>query len=138
MKSGAEGVIDEKLKNEKMQVMKEIEKLIRQNNKEKESVLKQVRITNEYKSLPWFLQQDRILDDKMRKTNDPGYDPCTVYIPQKEMERLTAYMSQYWNLKGKNFDKILLFQKGKFYELYYLDAIIGHYFLKIQWSQGLQ
>jgi DNA mismatch repair protein MSH6 len=46
-------------------------------------------------------------------------------------------MQQYWNLKRKNFDKILLFQKGKFYELYYQDAIIGHYFLKIGWSFGL-
>jgi DNA mismatch repair ATPase MutS len=41
-------------------------------------------------------------------------------------------------MKMHNWDKVLLFQKGKFYELYYTDAIIGHYFLKIGWSWSPQ
>jgi hypothetical protein len=44
-------------------------------------VLKQVRMTNEYRSLAWFLQQDRIMDEKMRRLEDPEYDPKTVFIP---------------------------------------------------------
>jgi hypothetical protein len=63
------------------EVQREIEKLIRENNKEKEYVLKQVRMTNEYRSLAWFLQQDRIMDEKMRRLEDPEYDPKTVFIP---------------------------------------------------------
>ncbi len=77
-----------------------------------------------------------MLDDKMRRPDDPNYDPKTVFIHQKEYDRLSAYMQQYWSMKRVNWDKILLFQKGKFYEMYYIDAIIGHYFLKIGWSQS--
>jgi hypothetical protein len=38
-------------------------------------------MTNEYKSLAWFLQHDRIMDEKMRRSEDPEYDPKTVFIP---------------------------------------------------------
>lgn len=33
---------------------------------------------------------------------------------------------QYWDIKRKNFDQIIFFKKGKFYELYEQDADIGH------------
>ena len=33
-------------------------------------------------------------------------------------------MRQYWNIKSQMFDKILFFKLGKFYEIFYNDAII--------------
>jgi DNA mismatch repair protein MSH6 len=36
-------------------------------------------------------------------------------------------------LKSENFDKILLFKLGKFYELFYDDAMIGHKELDLNW-----
>ena len=52
------------------------------------------------------------------------------------MLKFSPFLQQYWKIKQTHFDKILCFQKGKFYELYYIDALIGHYFLKISWSGG--
>lgn len=34
-------------------------------------------------------------------------------------------MRQWWELKSKNFDCVLFFKIGKFYELYHMDAVIG-------------
>lgn len=79
-----------------------------------------------------------MLDIQMKRPEDPEYDPKTIFISQKEYDRLSPFMRQYWSMKMHNWDKVLLFQKGKFYELYYIDAIIGHYFLKIGWSWSPQ
>ena len=42
-------------------------------------------------------------------------------------------MSQYWSIKSENFDKILLFKLGKFYELFYEDALISNKELDLNW-----
>ena len=42
-------------------------------------------------------------------------------------------MFQYWHLKQDNFDKILCFKLGKFYEMFYEDALIGHKLLDLNW-----
>lgn len=34
-------------------------------------------------------------------------------------------MRQWWVLKSQNFDSVLFFKVGKFYELYHMDADIG-------------
>jgi DNA mismatch repair protein MSH6 len=42
-------------------------------------------------------------------------------------------MVQYWMIKCENFDKILFFKLGKFYEIFYDDAIICHKLLDLNW-----
>ena len=45
-------------------------------------------------------------------------------------------MNQFWKIKSQNFDKVLLFKLGKFYELFYDDAIIAHNILDLNWMGG--
>lgn len=61
------------------------------------------------------------------------YDHDTLYIPDDELSRMTPVMQQYWRIKSENYQKIVIFQLGKFYELFYNDAIIGHRVLDLNW-----
>lgn len=45
-------------------------------------------------------------------------------------------MKQYWDIKKDNYDKILFFKIGKFYEIFYDDAIICHRLLDLAWMSG--
>ncbi|KAG4031275.1 hypothetical protein MFRU_009g00660 [Monilinia fructicola] len=56
----------------------------------------------------------------------PDYDPRTLYIPPMAFNKFTPFEKQYWAIKQKYWNMILFFKKGKFYELYERDAIIGH------------
>jgi DNA mismatch repair protein MSH6 len=49
-----------------------------------------------------------------------------VDIPPSDYYNLTAFEKQFWDIKRKNFDSIIFFKKGKFYELYEQDADIAH------------
>ena len=60
----------------------------------------------------------------MVKFGQPDYDPTTVYIDKKYWENFTPGMFQYWELKQNHFEKIFFFKLGKFYEIFYNDAII--------------
>lgn len=42
-------------------------------------------------------------------------------------------MKQFWKIKSVNFDKIILFKLGKFYELFYDDAMIGNQYLDLKY-----
>lgn len=42
-------------------------------------------------------------------------------------------MQQYWAIKSENFDKVIFFKLGAFYELFYEDAIIGNKYLELNW-----
>ena len=42
-----------------------------------------------------------------------------MFIPDEALKGLTETMKQYWKIKRNNFDKIVLFKLGKFYELFY-------------------
>ena len=42
-------------------------------------------------------------------------------------------MKQFWEFKSQNFDKVLFFKLGKFYEMFYDDAIIGNQILDLNW-----
>jgi len=56
----------------------------------------------------------------------PNYDPRTVYVPKSAWSDFTPFEKQFWEIKQNHWDTILFFQKGKFYELYEEDALIGH------------
>ena len=41
-------------------------------------------------------------------------------------------MRQFWKIKSENFDKIILFKLGKFYEMFYDDAAVGNKYLELK------
>ena len=45
-------------------------------------------------------------------------------------------MTQYWKLKENNQEKILFFKLGKFYEIFYMDAIVCQKLLDLNWMGG--
>ncbi|WVR03374.1 hypothetical protein IAU60_000365 [Kwoniella sp. DSM 27419] len=72
---------------------------------------------------------DFLLDVKDKEGNrpgDPDYDPRTIFIPKKSWNEFTPFEKQFWEIKQDHYDTVLFFQKGKFYELYENDALIGH------------
>ncbi|GAU17462.1 hypothetical protein TSUD_143160 [Trifolium subterraneum] len=73
-----------------------------------------------------WLDPSRIRDANGRRPNDPLYDRTTLYIPPEVMRKMTASQKQYWSVKCKYIDVVLFFKVGKFYELYEMDAEIGH------------
>ncbi|KAL0345263.1 UNVERIFIED_CONTAM: DNA mismatch repair protein MSH7 [Sesamum radiatum] len=73
-----------------------------------------------------WLHPSRIKDVNGRKLMDPLYDKKTLYIPPDALRKMSASQRQYWNVKCKYMDVVLFFKVGKFYELYELDAEIGH------------
>ena len=42
-------------------------------------------------------------------------------------------MRQFWEFKAQNFDKVLFFKMGRFYEMLFDDAIIGNKILNLNW-----
>lgn len=67
-----------------------------------------------------------IRDAEKRSPDDPEYDPRTLYIPSSAWAKFTAFERQYWDIKGKMWDTVVFFKKGKFYELYENDAKIAN------------
>lgn len=72
-----------------------------------------------------FLKPENIRDKQKRRPSDPKYDPTTLYVPDSYLKELTPGTRQWWELKSNNFDSVLFFKVGKFYELYHMDADIG-------------
>ncbi|XP_061366489.1 DNA mismatch repair protein MSH7 [Gastrolobium bilobum] len=73
-----------------------------------------------------WLDPSQIRDDNRRRPNDPLYDRATLYIPPEVLKKMSATQKQYWSVKCKYMDVVLFFKVGKFYELYEIDAEIGH------------
>lgn len=74
--------------------------------------------------LSWAQAANR-KDAKGRKMGHPDYDSRTLYVPDSFLKGLTPAMRQWWELKSKNFETILFFKVGKFYEFYHWDACIA-------------
>ena len=75
-------------------------------------------------ALPEFLKPDNIADKNGKAPDDPDYDNTTLYIPPGAWKNFTPAMTQYWQLKVDNFEKIFFFKLGKFYEIFFSDAIL--------------
>lgn len=73
-----------------------------------------------------WLDPSKIRDANRRRPDDPLYDKRTLYIPPEALKKMSASQKQYWNVKSQYMDVLLFFKVGKFYELYELDAEIGH------------
>lgn len=72
---------------------------------------------------PWLVN---IQDIDRNPIGHPDYDPRTLYIPPLAFEKFSPFEKQYWEIKQKFWDTVVFFKKGKFYELYEIDATIGH------------
>ncbi|KAF6768169.1 hypothetical protein AHF37_10288 [Paragonimus kellicotti] len=88
----------------------------------------------EHLSLP-FLHKDNVMDSSRRKPSHPDFDCRTLYVPSDFLAKQTPGMRQWWDLKSKYADVLLLFKMGKFYELYHMDAmtaveVLGLVFMK--------
>ncbi|KAH9604842.1 hypothetical protein KSS87_008846 [Heliosperma pusillum] len=73
-----------------------------------------------------WLHPSRIRDANGKGPADPFFDKRTLYIPPDILKKMSASQKQYWSVKCQYMDVLLFFKVGKFYELYELDAEIGH------------
>ena len=79
-----------------------------------------------------WLHEDR-RDGRGRTSDDPCFDPRTILMPSKDWDKkiavnggkLTPAQKQWWDFKRNNFDCVLFFKVGKFYELFHMDADVG-------------
>lgn len=81
--------------------------------------------------LPWFTLPKDIRDANRLRPDHPDYDPGTLYIPPNE--KFTPAMQQFWEIKAKHNDKVVLFKLGKFYEIFYQDAVYCQKLLDLNW-----
>ncbi|XP_076949725.1 DNA mismatch repair protein MSH7-like [Bidens hawaiensis] len=73
-----------------------------------------------------WLHPSKIRDANGRRPGNPLYDKRTLYIPPDVFTKMSASQKQYWSVKSQYMDVLIFFKVGKFYELYELDAEIGH------------
>ena len=87
-----------------------------------------------------FLDPSKIKDAQMRSPSDPAYDPSTLYIPPQwfKQHKVSEGQKQWWEFKANNFDSVLLFKMGKFYELFEMDAHVGAECLGLSYMKGDQ
>lgn len=91
---------------------------------------------------PWSV---KVRDSKKRPPSHPDYDKTTLYVPSSAFSgnasgskggALSPFQKQFWKIKMVNYDVVILFKKGKFYELYDIDADIGHRHLFLNFTKG--
>jgi len=83
--------------------------------------------------LPKFIKPEFIRDKNRRRPDDPDYDPTTLFVPQDALAELTESKKQYWAIKSDYLDMIVLFKLGKFYELFYSDAVLCNKIFDLKW-----
>jgi DNA mismatch repair protein MSH6 len=81
-------------------------------------------------SPPW-LREPR--DKDKRAPEHPQFDCRTLYIPPEAFRSMTPAKEQFWRMKQEHMDHVLFFKMGKFYELFYMDAEVGHRELGLVW-----
>ncbi|KAA8495013.1 DNA mismatch repair protein Msh6 [Porphyridium purpureum] len=77
-----------------------------------------------------------VRDAQGRRPSEPSYDPTTLSIPKKDYEKLTPYQKQFWDVKSKHYNVVIFFKKGKFYEMYDVDADLCHSLLGLNYTGG--
>lgn len=87
-------------------------------------------------ALPYFLKPSNIKDKSGLRPEHPEYDPTTLFIPEAAWKDFTPAMTQYWTFKVDHFEKIFFFKLGKFYEIFFSDAIICNKLLDLNWMGG--
>jgi DNA mismatch repair protein MSH6 len=74
---------------------------------------------------PWFTHPECIRDAQGRRPEDPNYDPSTLLIPDEDYRHMTPGMQRYWEIKSKNYDKIVFYRMGEWFILYYQDSEVS-------------
>eukprot|EP00892_Ulva_mutabilis_P010533 jgi/Ulvmu1/7852/UM004_0083.1 len=87
-----------------------------------------------------FMSPSIIRDSQRRRPDAEDYDPATCYIPPDWFKKykVSDGQRQWWDFKAKNWDSVLLFKMGKFYELFEMDAFVGVDVLGLQFMKGDQ
>ncbi|VDL79687.1 unnamed protein product [Nippostrongylus brasiliensis] len=87
------------------------------------------------KSVKFERDEDGAAEDG-RRPDDEDYDPTTLFVPADFLKEQTPGHRQWWTIKSKNYDVVLLFKVGKFYELYHMDAVIAVECLSLTFMRG--
>ncbi|PRP89597.1 hypothetical protein PROFUN_00861 [Planoprotostelium fungivorum] len=69
--------------------------------------------------------------------DDPDYDPTTLYIPDDAWKDMTPAKRQYYLIKKDNYDVIIFFQQGSFYNVFERDADVCHKQLGWAYTRGI-
>lgn len=77
-----------------------------------------------------------VRDAGKRKPSEEGYDPSTLFIPSKVLEKMSPFQRQFWELKSRYYDTMLFVKKGAFMEAYDVDADIVHRELGLNYTGG--
>jgi DNA mismatch repair protein MSH6 len=77
------------------------------------------------KTTPIWARPKHRKDMNGNSSDHPDYDPTTLFIPKDAWKKFTPAIAQYWRIKCQNFEKVIFFKLGKFYEFLYEDAITG-------------
>ncbi|CUS22564.1 LAQU0S06e00914g1_1 [Lachancea quebecensis] len=75
-------------------------------------------------------------DAQGRAKDDPDYDSRTLFIPSSAWSKFTPFEKQYWEIKSRMWDCIVFFKKGKFFELYEKDALLGNHMFDLKIAGG--
>ena len=84
------------------------------------------QFTDETINLPEWAKEANIKDSQGRRPDEEGYDPTTLYIPPKALDKMGKTVKKYWEVKSQHYDKVVFVRFGKTYCAYHRDAIICH------------
>ncbi|XP_021512950.1 DNA mismatch repair protein Msh6 isoform X1 [Meriones unguiculatus] len=77
-----------------------------------------------HETLEW-LKPEKRRDEHRRRPDHPDFDSSTLHVPEDFLNSCTPGMRKWWQIKSQNFDLVIFYKVGKFYELYHMDAVIG-------------
>ncbi|XP_055328606.1 LOW QUALITY PROTEIN: DNA mismatch repair protein Msh6-like [Paramacrobiotus metropolitanus] len=92
-----------------------------------------------HESLSWL--QPNVAKDKEGKLHrdllENGIVPRTLSIPPNFLAKdCTPGLRHWWEIKSDNFDCVLFFKMGKFYEMWHMDADVGVNELQLTYMRG--
>ncbi|KAK9844444.1 hypothetical protein WJX74_002610 [Apatococcus lobatus] len=87
-----------------------------------------------------FLHPSKIKDAALQRPGDPGFNPRTLHIPKDWFikAKVSEGQKQWWDFKRQNWDAVMLFKMGKFYEMFEMDAHTGCEVLGLTYMRGEQ
>ncbi|XP_029087380.1 DNA mismatch repair protein Msh6 isoform X3 [Monodon monoceros] len=93
-----------------------------------------------HETLEW-LKEEKRRDKHRRRPDHPDFDASTLYVPEDFLNSCTPGMRKWWQIKSQNFDLVIFYKVGKFYELYHMDALtgvseLGLVFMKGNWAHS--
>lgn len=92
--------------------------------------------TNWYHETLEWLKVEKRRDLHKRRPDHPDFDASTLYVPEDFLNSCTPGMRRWWQIKSQNFDLVIFYKVGKFYELYHMDALIGVNELGLVYMKG--